>query len=104
MWYRRLMGWGLTPLFVTGLLAGLAPGEAAPIAAAGALAMVGLSGLIAGQAFRCSRSNQKRYAAARAVALEEGKIVKMTTTVGGEYEYTVAEAPRVEKLDWPPPA
>lgn len=87
---------------ITGLVAGLVPGNATWVAAVGALAMTGLTAVFALQALRFRRDNQKRYEAAAAEARSLGKVVRVVDLPQGDFEYVLADAPAVERLRWPP--
>lgn len=97
------MAWGLAPLMITGLVAGLVPGSAALLAGVGALAMTCLTAVFTLQAVRFRRDNQKRYEVAATEARTLGKVVRVVDLPEGDFEYVVADAPVVERLLWPPP-
>jgi hypothetical protein len=63
-----------------------------------------LTGVFALQALRVRRDNQKRYETAAAEARSLGMVVRVLDLPQGDYEYIVAEAPTLERLDWPPAA
>jgi hypothetical protein len=103
-WQKRILGWGCAPAMAVGLLSGLAGAARPELAQTMAMVGTGLAILVAGpitlHTWRLRRDNKRRWEAAHARAADEGLEVRVVATEAGDHEYELAEAARIERIDW----
>lgn len=90
-WNRRIVGWGCAPALALGIIGGLAPTLAQPLALAGTAAAMFVAGPIAVHVWRLRRRNQARFDAARAEAAASDKRVRVVVRPDGEHEYALRD-------------
>lgn len=100
-WNRRIVGWGLAPLLVTGLIGGLLPNQGQAASVLGALFVILVTVPVTARAWHLKRRNQSLYRTAADVARGRGHIVRVVETDAGDFEYLVAEPAIVERFAWP---